>query len=89
MHTDTPSSPSGQAPASYFQRHIFFCINRRDNGEASTACADACAAAGHHAIVFGDLKDPQSAVSKALAGAASRQIRADLELNTGVRYSSI
>ena len=38
MHTDTPSSPSGQAPASYFQRHIFFCINRRDNGEA--CCAD-------------------------------------------------
>jgi len=50
---------------------------------------DACAAAGHHAIVFGDLKDPQSAVSKALQAAGSRQIREDLNLNTGVRYTSI
>ena len=65
------------------------CVHRRDNGAASTACADACASAGHHAIVFGDLKDPQSAVSKALAGVVSRQIREDLDLNTGVRYSSI
>ena len=65
------------------------CVHRRDNGEASTACADACAAAGHHAIVFGDIKDPGSAVSNALAAAASRQIREDLDLNTGVRYSSI
>jgi tetrathionate reductase subunit B len=65
------------------------CVHRRDNGEASTACADACAAAGHNAIVFGDLKDPESPVSKALAQTTSRQIREDLELNTGVRYSSI
>ncbi len=65
------------------------CVHRRDNGQPSTACVDACAAAGHHAIVFGDLKDPESAVSKALAGVASRQIREDLDLNTGVRYSSI
>ncbi len=35
------------------------CVHRRDNGESSTACADACAAEGHNAIVFGDLKDPQ------------------------------
>ncbi len=65
------------------------CVHRLDNGDASTACADACAAAGHNAIVFGDLKDPNSPVSKALASVASRQIREDLELNTGVRYSSI
>jgi tetrathionate reductase subunit B len=65
------------------------CVHRRDNGEPSTACTDACAAAGHHAIVFGDLKDPGSALSKALAETASRQVREDLDLNTGVRYSSI
>ena len=65
------------------------CVHRLDNGGTSTACADACAAAGHHAIVFGDLKDPQSAVSKALQAAGSRQIREDLNLNTGVRYTSI
>jgi molybdopterin-containing oxidoreductase family iron-sulfur binding subunit len=65
------------------------CVHRRDNGESSTACADACAAEGHNAIVFGDLKDPQSPLSKALAAVPSRQIREDLALNTGVRYAGV
>jgi molybdopterin-containing oxidoreductase family iron-sulfur binding subunit len=39
--------------------------------------------------VFGDLKDPNSAVSQALAKAQTTQLRADLKLNTGVRYSGI
>lgn len=62
------------------------CVHRRDDGGSSTACADACAAEGHEAILFGDLKDPESALSKALAALPSRQIRGDLALNTGVRY---
>ena len=65
------------------------CVHRRDNGGASTACADACAAEGHEAILFGDLKDPESALSKVLAAVSSRQIREDLALNTGVRYAGI
>ncbi len=64
-------------------------IDRDQGGEVTTACQDACAAAGHHAILFGDLKDPESALAKALAEQTSRQIRADLELNTGVRYTNI
>jgi molybdopterin-containing oxidoreductase family iron-sulfur binding subunit len=65
------------------------CVHRRDHGEESTACVDACAAEGHNAIVFGDLKDPESALSKALMALPSRQIREDLALNTGVRYSGV
>jgi molybdopterin-containing oxidoreductase family iron-sulfur binding subunit len=65
------------------------CVHRRDNGESSTACADACAAEGHNAIVFGDLKDPEGNLSKALAALPSRQIREDLALNTGVRYAGV
>ena len=65
------------------------CVHRRDYGAESTACVDACAAEGHNALVFGDLKDPDSAVSRALAAIPSRQIREDLALNTGVRYSGI
>jgi tetrathionate reductase subunit B len=65
------------------------CVQRRDNGESSTACADACAAQGHHAIVFGDLKDPESPLSKALQTLPSHQIREDLALNTGVRYAGV
>jgi len=66
-----------------------FCVHRLDYGDISTACADACAVDGHGAIVFGDLKDPDSELNQALRARRSRQIRADLELNTGVRYAGI
>ncbi len=39
---DTPAqtapAPDTAAPASYFRHHVFFCLNKRDNGEA--CCAD-------------------------------------------------
>ncbi len=62
------------------------CVHRRDNGGTTTACQDACE---HDAIVFGDLRDPNSAVSQAMAKQTTVQIRADLGLNTGVRYTEI
>jgi (2Fe-2S) ferredoxin len=33
MNTPAPSTPSG----SYYQRHVFFCLNQRDNGQACCA----------------------------------------------------
>ncbi|WP_295389574.1 sulfate reduction electron transfer complex DsrMKJOP subunit DsrO [uncultured Thiodictyon sp.] len=65
------------------------CVSRRDHGLPSTACADACTAAGKGAIVFGDLKDPASPISLALKAMPSRQLREDLALNTGVRYKGV
>ena len=62
------------------------CVHRLDHGGTTTACQDACK---HGAIVFGDLKDPNSAVSKAMASYPNVQIRADLQLNTGVRYTDV
>lgn len=35
---------SSSSTASYYERHIFFCLNKRDNGESS--CADHPAQAG-------------------------------------------
>ena len=39
---DTPAqtadAPDTAAPGSYFQHHVFFCLNKRENGEA--CCAD-------------------------------------------------
>jgi tetrathionate reductase subunit B len=64
------------------------CVQRIDKGE-TTACAEACTKAGHNAILFGDLNDPQSEISKRIHAVASTQIRADLGLNTGVRYEGI
>jgi molybdopterin-containing oxidoreductase family iron-sulfur binding subunit len=62
------------------------CVHRLDHGQMTTACQDACS---EGAIIFGDLKDPASAVSKAMANQPTVQIRADLKLNTGVRYTEI
>jgi molybdopterin-containing oxidoreductase family iron-sulfur binding subunit len=65
------------------------CVHRIDAGVGITACAEACAQAGHEAIVFGDLEDPQSAISKRLREIQSRQLRADLGLDPGVRYHGV
>ena len=65
------------------------CVHKVDRGDGTTACAEACKAAGHEAIVFGDLNDPESAVSKRLRELPGRALRADLRLNPGVRYSGV
>jgi molybdopterin-containing oxidoreductase family iron-sulfur binding subunit len=65
------------------------CVHKVDRGDGSTACADACAQEGHKAIVFGDLSNPDSEISKRLKAHGGTQIRADLRLNTGVRYQGI
>jgi (2Fe-2S) ferredoxin len=41
--SDTSDSGAGAA-RSYYQRHIFFCLNQRDNGQACCAQHDAQAA---------------------------------------------
>jgi molybdopterin-containing oxidoreductase family iron-sulfur binding subunit len=65
------------------------CVHRVDHGNMKTACQEACEKEGHNAILFGDLNDPQSQISQVLLKNNSTQIRADLELNTGVRYLNL
>lgn len=65
-----------------------FCVQRVDR-EEQPACVEACNAKGRQAMLFGDLMDPESALSKALKSQASTEVRADLGLNTGVRYQGI
>lgn len=65
------------------------CVHRIDAGKTTTACQDACQKEGHAAIVFGDLNDSNSEISQVLKTSNSTQIRADLELNTGVRYLNL
>jgi len=64
------------------------CVHRVDEG-GTPACVEACAEAEHGAMLFGDLKDPSSEISKQLVEHGGKQIRADLGLNTGVRYRGI
>ncbi len=64
------------------------CVHRVDRSgqDAVPACAEACVEEGHHAIVFGDLNDATSVIATRLRSEGAREIRADLGLNTGVRY---
>ncbi len=66
-----------------------FCVQKVDRGENTTACVEACNAAGHKAMLFGDLNDPQSEIAQAMKTYATTEVRADLRLNTGVRYRGI
>jgi molybdopterin-containing oxidoreductase family iron-sulfur binding subunit len=65
------------------------CVHRIDKGDKTTACAEACTKAGHGAIVFGDLNDPTSEISRRVRAVASTQLRADLGLDPGVRYQGL
>ena len=64
------------------------CVHRVDSGD-QPACVEACASKGRKAMLFGDLNDPQSEISKRVATYATQQIRADLGVDPGVRYQNI
>jgi len=61
------------------------CVHRVDNGQLP-ACVEACT---EGAMLFGDLADPNSEISRRIAQEATTQVRADLKLNPGVRYQGI
>jgi molybdopterin-containing oxidoreductase family iron-sulfur binding subunit len=64
------------------------CVHRVDEGQ-QPACVDACQKTGQGGMVFGDLNDPTSEISQRLSKEGGKQIRADLSLNTGVRYQGL
>ncbi len=65
------------------------CVHRIDRGEGMTACAEACQKAGHDAMLFGDLNDPNSAIARRVREIRTTQLRADLKLDPGVRYHGL
>jgi len=64
------------------------CVHKVDRGELP-ACVSACSKAGHEAMVFGDLNNPESDIAKRVAKYPTRQIRENLNLDTGVRYLGV
>jgi tetrathionate reductase subunit B len=64
------------------------CVHRVDRGQAP-ACVEACGREGGKAMAFGDLNDPASDIRRRLATEPSTQLRADLALDTGVRYQGL
>jgi len=84
LQDQKPYAPRGKGTV----ESCTFCVHRVDN-DRTPACVEACSAENHNAMVFGDMNDPDSNLSRQLRKYNSRQIRADLELNTGVRYRGI
>ncbi len=64
------------------------CVHRIDR-DRIPACVEACRNAGHDAMVFGDLNDPESEIAQRVARFRTNQVRADLRLDPGVRYIGI
>jgi molybdopterin-containing oxidoreductase family iron-sulfur binding subunit len=86
LENQKPYAPRGKGTV----ESCTLCVHRIDEGLGrTTACAEACAAEGHQAILFGDLRDPQSAIAKELAQYPTTQLRADLHLDLGVRYRGV
>jgi molybdopterin-containing oxidoreductase family iron-sulfur binding subunit len=79
-----PDVPRGQGCV----ESCTLCVQRVDRG-GEPACVEACRAEGRNALTFGDLNDPGSAISRRMREAGAKQIRADLRLDTGVRYQGI
>ncbi|HLY96914.1 MAG: sulfate reduction electron transfer complex DsrMKJOP subunit DsrO [Sideroxydans sp.] len=81
LHDQKPDVPRGKGTA----EACTFCVHRVDKGQIP-ACAEECR---NKAILFGDLNDPNSEIYQKVRSVASSQIRADLQLNTGIRFQGL
>jgi molybdopterin-containing oxidoreductase family iron-sulfur binding subunit len=77
----TPEVPRGKGCV----EGCTLCVHRVDAGRLP-ACVEACPTG---AIVFGDLNDPDSLISQRIRSIPTTQVRADLGLDTGIRYHGI
>ena len=84
LSNQKPHSPRGKGTV----ESCTFCVHRVDAGQ-NPACVDACQQDGGNAMLFGDLNDPASALAQRLQNEPSSAVRADLELQPGVRYQGI
>ena len=81
LHDQNPDVPRGMGTA----EACSFCVHRVDQG-LQPACAEACT---NKVILFGNLNDPESEISVKIRSVASTQVRADLGLNTAIRYQGL
>ena len=84
LHDQKTHVPRGQGTV----ESCNLCVYRVDNGD-QPACVEACSDKGGGAMLFGDLNDPASEISRLVARYASQQIRADLGLDPGIRYRNL
>ncbi len=81
LHDQNPDVPRGKGTV----ESCTMCVHRIDKGQ-QPACAQACP---NKAILFGNLNDANSEIAQKLRSVASVQVRADLQLNPGIRYQGL
>jgi len=84
LHDQKPDVPRGKGTV----ESCTLCVHRVDKGQ-QPACVEACTKADHKAILFGNLNDPESDISKRIRSVASTQLRADMGLDPGIHYQGI
>ncbi|MGA9575484.1 MAG: 4Fe-4S dicluster domain-containing protein [Lysobacterales bacterium] len=84
LEDQKPYAPRGKGTV----ESCTLCVHRIDE-DRQPACVEACSDTGGGAMLFGDLNDPDSEISKRVAMYATQQIRADLGLNPGIRYRNL
>ncbi len=84
LEDQKPYAPRGKGTV----ESCTFCVHRVDEGR-TPACVEACNDSAGGAMLFGDLNDPNSEISKRIAQYATIQVRADLGLDPGVRYRNV
>ena len=79
LEDQKPHAPRGKGTV----EACTMCVHRVDAGK-QPACVEACASEGGGAILFGDLNDPSSEISKVVATYRTRRLRDDLGCDPGV-----
>jgi len=84
LENQKPHTPRGKGTV----EACTLCVHRVDEGR-SPACVEACNKTGQKAMLFGDMNDPNSDISKKLSEVGSTVLRADMLLNPGIRYQGL
>ncbi len=84
LEDQKPYAPRGKGTV----ESCTLCVHRVDEGRIP-ACVEACNDTGGGAMLFGDLNDPSSEISKRVAAYRTTRIRSDLGCEPGVYYRNI
>ncbi len=79
-----PYAPRGKGTA----EACTMCVHRVEESR-TPACVEACNTSGRKAMLFGDINDPNSEISKRAASYGAARIRADLRTDPAVRYQGL
>jgi len=79
-----PYAPRGKGTA----EACTMCVHRVDE-DRKPACVEACSSHNRVAMLFGDLNDPNSEISKRIAAVNTTQLRSEMRTDTGVRYQGL